>query len=199
LEYYWDETKRARVLAERGIDFPLLAFALFDGRLVLTLPTYGESEERYITIGPVEGKAAPLALPAAPSEQSAPSVSAMRKVMTLNVGLERDEPGLVHALGVIGKMEKAGASDPDLRNMTAACLLIAACALRRKESRGGHYRTDYPKTEPAWASRTFVTLKQTREIAEAALKDTRPTTKPADNACWKCLRILQRAAKHRAT
>ena len=56
MEYSWDETKRARVLAERGIDFPLLAFALFDGRLVLTLPTYGESEERYITIGPVEGK-----------------------------------------------------------------------------------------------------------------------------------------------
>jgi L-aspartate oxidase len=102
----------------------------------------------------------------------------MRKVMTLNVGLERDEAGLTHALDVIGKMEKAGANDPDLRNMTAACLLIAACALRRKESRGGHYRTDYPKTKTAWASRTFVTLKQTREIAEAALKETRPATKP---------------------
>jgi L-aspartate oxidase len=129
-------------------------------------------------IGPVEGTVAPLALPAAPSEFPAPSVSAMRKVMTLNVGLERDETGLVHALDVIGKMEKAGAGDPDLRNMTAACLLIAACALRRKESRGGHYRTDYPKTESAWASRTFVTLAQAREIADNALKDSRPASKP---------------------
>jgi uncharacterized DUF497 family protein len=56
LKYSWDEAKRNRVMAERGIDFPILAFALFDGRLVLTLPTYGDSEERFITIGPVEGK-----------------------------------------------------------------------------------------------------------------------------------------------
>lgn len=112
-------------------------------------------------------------------EQVAPAVSTLRKVMTANVGLERNEQGLVSALDTILKMERAGGNDPDLRNMTAACLLIAGSALRRKESRGGHYRSDYPQTEPAWATRTFVTLQQTRKLADEALKSTRTSTRPS--------------------
>jgi aspartate oxidase len=33
--------------------------------------------------------------------------------------------------------------------------LIVACALARKESRGGHYRTDFPQTSPT-PVRTFI-------------------------------------------
>jgi len=32
------------------------------------------------------------------------------------------------------------------------------CALRREESRGAHYRTDYPAADPTWQRRSFVTL-----------------------------------------
>jgi len=56
---------------------------------------------------------------------------------------------------------------PRLRNMATAALLITAAALRRAESRGGHYRADYPQTDPKQAQRTFVTLDEARAIAEA--------------------------------
>jgi uncharacterized DUF497 family protein len=39
LEFSWDEPKRESVLAERGIDFLRVAFSLFDGRSLLTVPT----------------------------------------------------------------------------------------------------------------------------------------------------------------
>jgi len=37
-----------------------------------------------------------------------------------------------------------------LRNIHTVALLIARCALAREESRGGHFRTDYPEKHPAF-------------------------------------------------
>jgi L-aspartate oxidase len=54
-----------------------------------------------------------------------------------------------------------------LRNMILTARLITAAALMRKESRGGHYRTDYPATDPAFAHRTFITIE---DIGTAASK-----------------------------
>jgi uncharacterized DUF497 family protein len=56
MEFEWDEAKRLWVLAERGIDFLLLADALFDGRPVLTAPSIREGEERFVSLVPIEGK-----------------------------------------------------------------------------------------------------------------------------------------------
>jgi L-aspartate oxidase len=84
--------------------------------------------------------------------------------MTRLVGLERDEAGLSQALSVIAQVERAGGNEPALQNMTAAAKLVAAAALNRRESRGGHYRSDYPATDPA-PKRTFMTLGDAEEIA----------------------------------
>ncbi len=43
------------MLAERGIDFLRVAF-LFDGRPLLTVPTLRDDEERFLSVGLVEGK-----------------------------------------------------------------------------------------------------------------------------------------------
>jgi L-aspartate oxidase len=55
--------------------------------------------------------------------------------------------------------------------MATAGLLVAAPALRRQESRGGHFRRDFPDADPRLAKRTFLTLAEARAIAaEAALE-----------------------------
>ncbi len=72
--------------------------------------------------------------------------------MTRLVGLERDDEGLSKALATITQIERAGAGEPALLNMTASAKLVATAALARKESRGGHYRSDYPQTDPVRAS-----------------------------------------------
>lgn len=102
-----------------------------------------------------------------------PNVALLRKAMTMNVGLERNSENLILALNTITMLEKAGTGDPDLRNMTATSLLIAGAALNRTESRGGHFRSDYPHANPALAKRTFVTLAQIRATAELALRETK--------------------------
>jgi uncharacterized DUF497 family protein len=56
VEFSWDEPKREWVLAERGIDFLRVAFSLFIGRPLLTVPTPRGEEERFLSIGPIAGK-----------------------------------------------------------------------------------------------------------------------------------------------
>ena len=51
--------------------------------------------------------------------------------------------------------------------MTASAKLVAAAALRRRESRGGHFRSDYPQTDENPA-RTFLTLAEAEKIAAEA-------------------------------
>lgn len=92
------------------------------------------------------------------------SMALLRNVMTAHVGVLRTAAGLKAALAEIAKLEKAESQSRTFTNMTATATLIAACALQRKESRGGHYRTDYPETDPAQAHRSRMTLEQALDI-----------------------------------
>jgi L-aspartate oxidase len=91
----------------------------------------------------------------------------LRQIMTRHVGVIRDAEGLARALADIARIERTATSRA-LRNMATAALLIAAAAWKRQESRGGHYRSDYPQPDPAQANRTFITLGGARKIAERA-------------------------------
>jgi hypothetical protein len=47
------------LLAKRGIDFLRVAFSLFDGRPLLTVPTPRGEEERLLSIGLIDGNSSP--------------------------------------------------------------------------------------------------------------------------------------------
>jgi len=49
--------------------------------------------------------------------------------------------------------------------MAATALLVASSAWARRESRGAHYRKDYPAERPELKHRTMTTLIAAREIA----------------------------------
>ncbi len=103
----------------------------------------------------------------APPRESAQEEKELRALMQENVGVIRNGAGLARAVTEFARIESAAAS-PDLRNMATAALLIAASAFVRTESRGGHFRSDFPKADPAQAQRSFVTLAAARRIAARA-------------------------------
>jgi L-aspartate oxidase len=93
----------------------------------------------------------------------------LRQLMSARVGVVRDGNALAHALRQIVRIERDCVSAA-ARNFATAALLIAAAAWQRRESRGGHYRSDYPAADPGQAQRTFVTLEQARSIAGEAME-----------------------------
>ena len=77
----------------------------------------------------------------------------LQNIMWDYVGILRDEKTLIKAIGNINilkskfpRAEKClNREEYEFRNMLTAASLIASSALSRKESRGAHYRTDYPQ------------------------------------------------------
>jgi L-aspartate oxidase len=54
--------------------------------------------------------------------------------------------------------------------MATAALLVAAPAWARRESRGAHYRIDYPAETRVLAHRTMTTFDAARAIAEMLIE-----------------------------
>ncbi|MHA1189267.1 MAG: L-aspartate oxidase, partial [Alphaproteobacteria bacterium] len=50
------------------------------------------------------------------------------------------------------------ARTPQARNVLTAAQLVTSAALMRRESRGGHYRSDYPDLAKGATHRTFMNL-----------------------------------------
>lgn len=86
-------------------------------------------------------------LPPAPVPDPA-LVARLRRAMTDGAGVVRDGDGLTACLREIAAIEAAQPDCPPLLNMTATATLIAAAALMRRESRGAHFRSDFPQTAP---------------------------------------------------
>jgi L-aspartate oxidase len=83
----------------------------------------------------------------------ADALQVLRTEMTAKAGVVRDAAGLTSLVGTIQDLKAQNGPTNEL--VTAG--LIAEGALARQESRGGHYRSDFPK-ELDPAKRSFVTL-----------------------------------------
>lgn len=79
-------------------------------------------------------------------------VSELKDLMWNNVGILRTEESLLKALDMIYDLKRRfrrsvkclNKEEYELRNMICVAQLIVKSALNRKESRGAHYRLDYP-------------------------------------------------------
>jgi L-aspartate oxidase len=75
----------------------------------------------------------------------------LRQLMWENVGLVRTETGLLEALQELRQLE--GRYRPacgEVRHLLTVAQLMATAACLRRESRGAHYRADYPACDPDW-------------------------------------------------
>lgn len=91
----------------------------------------------------------------------------LRQTMSKHAGVIRNGPGLREALKTIVSLEGTNRS-PRFANALATAKLIAAMALKREESRGGHYRDDFPNERQEWKHRTFTTMAEADDIAQEA-------------------------------
>ncbi|MEM3291805.1 MAG: succinate dehydrogenase flavoprotein subunit [Saccharolobus sp.] len=115
----------------------------------------------------------------------------LRDIMWDNVGIFRDEGGLLNALSEINKLRNMTSNmyvtdkskvynteffnALEMRNMIDLAIVITKSALERKESRGAHYRTDYPERDDNnWLKHTLAYLRgNTVEIAYKPVRITR--------------------------
>ncbi len=137
--------------ANRLASNSLLEAIVFAARVAEALPA---------ETGPVTATQAPpaRAIPFDPD-----LVEMLRQTMTDHLGVIRTKTGLMTAIWTLADIEATGEA-PEIIAMARAALCVAAAAYARHESRGGHYRSDYPESDPALAHRSKFTLDDIRAI-----------------------------------
>lgn len=106
--------------------------------------------------------------PGQPTERDLEAIERLRATMQADVGVIRDAAGLRRALAHIMDIDES-AESIGLAHMATTAFLITAPALLRQESRGGHFRADFPHTDPAWARRTMTTLTALEAVTASEL------------------------------
>jgi L-aspartate oxidase len=78
----------------------------------------------------------------------------IRRVMWDYAGIDRDAKGLSSCLKQLARVrERLSPGMTEEANMCDTARMIAAGALAREESRGGHFRSDFPRPRAEWRGR----------------------------------------------
>ncbi len=116
----------------------------------------------------------------AESADDGPAMRELRAIMSAKIGVIRDGEGMREAVKQIDMLERNNRSRRFANTLTTA-KIIAISALRREESRGGHFRSDFPLAREEWRHRTFINLKEA-EAAIAEVTGRAPVVKPASQS-----------------
>ena len=94
-------------------------------------------------------------------------INSLKGIMWDYVSIVRNEGGLKKALSEIDDLKNKAENVKingiieiqkylELKNMITVAEIIVKCALERRESRGAHYRSDYPETKEEWKGNLVV-------------------------------------------
>jgi L-aspartate oxidase len=138
--------------ANRLASNSLLEAMVYGSRVATDVARAGKEPDRDLAVR------SPIVLATGSSDMTeAQAITDLRNVMYANVGLVRTEAGLREAQTRIRELQSVPA-EGTLRNLLVVGRLIVDAALARRESRGSHYRSDYPATDEALAKRSFTRL-----------------------------------------
>jgi L-aspartate oxidase len=111
------------------------------------------------------------------TEEAFPEIeeSTLRGLTWDHCGIVRNGEDLERGIGALDVTTRPLAvpsrADQELRNMHAVAGLIARCALARQESRGAHYRTDYPDKQREFQKHSVVKRGAEIEFRNFVTKD----------------------------
>jgi L-aspartate oxidase len=104
-----------------------------------------------------EEKIIPRSLGKRPVKKGLPSASltGLQQLLWEKVGIIRDKEGLTQAIDRLSAWQQSlpAPADPasrELHNLIFTGRLMTEAAYIREESRGAHYRSDFPETSPQW-------------------------------------------------
>ncbi len=105
-----------------------------------------------------------------------PVAASLRATVSAAVGVLRDRGTLLRGIDALLPLAPGGdaGSDPAL-----VALMIAVAALARRESRGGHSRTDWPDADPRQAISRSLTMAEALRRADRALAEGPSAAPPA--------------------
>ena len=110
-----------------------------------SIPRVGKGKQSYYLLSQRE-----ISAPVPPQ-----SLIALQALMWEKVGIVRSKETLEEAANILAAWEKtlkkaSDRSSYELNNLVLTARLMTEAALIREESRGAHFRTDYPQPSPDW-------------------------------------------------
>ncbi len=146
--------------ANRLASNSLLEVLVFDKRIIEKTSHMDEPKPRETTADAEVGYRLRTDWPALGISQL--SLPALQKLLWDNAGITRDSEGLAQAAATLAAWQKSLPPPKDRRSHELANLvltgrLLVESALLREESRGAHFRSDFPSSSPEWQKHIVLT------------------------------------------
>lgn len=169
--------------ANRLASNSLLEGLVFGHRVALDILAMGSA-----TVPAAEPRHAPPAAAALPAAEAEEVRERLRTLLATHVGIVRSGEGLEQAVHGLEELQQrfdqlageavAGLAldyatlrrSGELRNMLTVARLVVLAALTRTESRGAHYRSDFPEPLDAWQRRLPLTLADLQGAIESPVR-----------------------------